>query len=247
MSVGPYTYVTRDQTKEFPEVGLTFRVILYGAYNAFGLIGTECNGIAVLDNTNMQVVLDEHCKGPAGFGKPTVRQAKEYEHIMTMGWDSFRAFINNARRVRWTYTEEGRPLDPAAEQAKDELSRVRREKGVPLWVSQYLNYQFSSGGHMGPDGEAWIKECRKWLRSFLKEVGGTDLKFNKMHFEWSAFFKIGDQWFYMSCSDCRFKISNWLLVRTAKGPKDYTGGCNQQVRMDEHFQADLLRILKVEV
>jgi hypothetical protein len=245
-NLGPYMYVSRDEQKQFPEVGRTFRVILYGAFNAMGLIGTESNGIAVLDDTSRFVVLDEHCKGPAGCYGHTEAQAAEYTRIMGLDWEDFRAFVNGNRRTRCVYDAEGRPVDPEREAAKTGLKSVKQVKGVPGWVSQYLNYSFSSGGRMGPDGEEWIKSCRAWLRKFLKDVGGNDLDFHKNHYTWSAFFKIGNQWFYMSCSDCRHKLSDWLLVRTAQGPKDYTGGRNERVRMDQNFYPDLCRVLGVD-
>ena len=46
-SAGQYTMVSRDHKVKFGD--RTFRVVLYGAYNAFGLIGPEKNGIAVLE------------------------------------------------------------------------------------------------------------------------------------------------------------------------------------------------------
>ena len=57
-SVGQYTMVAKDQSLKFGN--RSFRVLLYGAYNAMGLIGTEKNGIAVLDEDRRQVVLDGH-------------------------------------------------------------------------------------------------------------------------------------------------------------------------------------------
>ena len=57
--IGPYTGISYDQTVTItrPANGRkqkaserTFRIAIYGAYNAMGLIGSECNGIVILDN-----------------------------------------------------------------------------------------------------------------------------------------------------------------------------------------------------
>lgn len=46
--------------------GIDYLVGIAGAYNAFGLIGSEHNGIFVLDDTNKNVILDQDTpEGPA--------------------------------------------------------------------------------------------------------------------------------------------------------------------------------------
>jgi len=45
----------------------TFRIITYQAYNAFGLIGPEFNGVAVLDEDQKQVLCDNIEREQTGY------------------------------------------------------------------------------------------------------------------------------------------------------------------------------------
>jgi hypothetical protein len=97
-SVGPFMGVTKDKVVE--KGGRKFRLVLYGAYNAFGLIGSECNGIAVLDEDRKEVVLDEEAKIPSGYYGPSESQKKRFKEIRTMTWEDFRAWVNAHPRRR---------------------------------------------------------------------------------------------------------------------------------------------------
>jgi hypothetical protein len=72
----------------------SFVIVLHGAWNSFGLIGTEHNGISILCANNSRMVLSTHCRGPAGNGKVTEDQRREFERICGMDLDAFREFIN---------------------------------------------------------------------------------------------------------------------------------------------------------
>jgi hypothetical protein len=72
----------------------SFFVILYGALNVNGLIGTEYNGIAVCwENKGKVVLMDhyrDHPRAQAGES-----QQHEYARICVMNSTQFRTFINN--------------------------------------------------------------------------------------------------------------------------------------------------------
>ena len=53
-----------------------FRLLLYGAYNACGLIGSEYNGVAVLDEYARNVVADNIAQESSGYFGPSVKQIK---------------------------------------------------------------------------------------------------------------------------------------------------------------------------
>lgn len=58
--VGQFNFVWADKTVSFGK--MKFRVVGYCAYNAFGMIGTENNGIAILNENEKTVVTDSiHC------------------------------------------------------------------------------------------------------------------------------------------------------------------------------------------
>lgn len=102
--VGPYTFVSREATvnKNAGKSRRSFRIIIYGAYNAMGLIGSECNGIAILDNDSMRVLCDEIMKQPSGYFGPSHGQVQVFERLLKMKWADFQSFVNASRRNRYT-------------------------------------------------------------------------------------------------------------------------------------------------
>ena len=94
-----YTGITRRDTMIFPN-GRNFEIVIYGAYDAFGLIGPENNGIVILDNDNLRVVLDRHFEIQTGYFGSSENQVKEYLKIAAMNWEQFVEFVNNNKRTR---------------------------------------------------------------------------------------------------------------------------------------------------
>lgn len=78
----------------------SFRVALYNAYNAHGLIGSEHNGIVILDQNRFCVVLDRHCEQASGYNGPSRKQVEEWERIIKMSWEDFKIFVNTNSRTR---------------------------------------------------------------------------------------------------------------------------------------------------
>lgn len=99
-SVGPYLGVSCDEIKTLKDKR-KFRLIIYGAYNALGLIGSECNGIAVLDEDNKEVVCDEMSKADTGYFGPTKEQLKLYDYLMKASDTNFKNIINTHPRARY--------------------------------------------------------------------------------------------------------------------------------------------------
>lgn len=97
-SVGPFTFVSCDEKRI---VGADeYRVVLYGAYNAGGLIGPERNGIAVLSESLKAVICDEiACEGTGYFG-PSKKQIAEFEKLMTCSPEEFVMTVNASDRLR---------------------------------------------------------------------------------------------------------------------------------------------------
>jgi len=86
-------------------------------------------------------------------------------------------------------------------------------------------------------------EAKKWLKDFCVNRRYTNFKFGIGHFYFSAFFKVREQWWYVSSGDLRWSFGT-MLVRTANSDKDYTGGRNQSVYYNENFEANLYKIVK---
>lgn len=97
--LGPYHYAD-GAIEGIKKNDRSFTIIIAGAYNAFGLIGSECNGIVVLDNDNKLVVLDEHAREDSGYYGPTNKQIDEFEKLLKMDYESFVKFCREHPRSR---------------------------------------------------------------------------------------------------------------------------------------------------
>lgn len=84
----------------------TFIVAISGAYDAYGLIGPEHNGIVVLNETTRDVVADQiapHGSGSGYFG-PSVEQAALFAELLTMPGPAFIQYLCRCTRFRGSGT-----------------------------------------------------------------------------------------------------------------------------------------------
>ena len=96
--VGPYSFVSRDTVRT---VGTQqFRIVVYGAYNALGLVGSESNGVAVLQEEPPAVIADEIGCESSGYSGPSAAQLAIFEELRTCDATVFRAAVNTAPRLR---------------------------------------------------------------------------------------------------------------------------------------------------
>ena len=97
-------------------------------------------------------------------------------------------------------------------------------------TQQYLNFH-----------RLFKKEFKKLLNSYCKEI----LISKPNHFDISGFFKLNDdKIYYFSISDLRWS-KDTMLIRTAKDFKDYTGGSNNFIKLDNGFKENLLNFLRL--
>src|SRR4051812_36614379 len=89
--IGPFMYAD-GALFEKAFGGRLFRIVIAGARNA-GIIGPEDNGIAVLDEDNQAIVIDQHIREGSGYFGPSERQKAEAERIMGMDWKQFTSFL----------------------------------------------------------------------------------------------------------------------------------------------------------
>jgi hypothetical protein len=95
-----YSMIWAMETLKIGEPQRTFIVAIYGAYNAHGLIGTEKNGIVILDEDEKTIVLDEHAITDSGWSGPSLKQQKEFKRILDMTPEVFEHFIASHPRSR---------------------------------------------------------------------------------------------------------------------------------------------------
>lgn len=109
--MGPYIGVFLDEviTKE-KVTGLKrqFRLIGHGAYNACGLIGSEYNGLVILDQDAKQVLVDKICIQSSGYSEalaPAVRA--EAERLRQMAAGEFENYVTTNPRSRYAQVFDG--------------------------------------------------------------------------------------------------------------------------------------------
>jgi len=99
-SEGPYVGVSRDR---IVKKGKTrFRILLYGAYNAFGLIGSECNGICILNEDEKNVVTDGVLSVSSGYFGPAKIQLDLFDKLVKAPAREFRDIINSSDNLRYS-------------------------------------------------------------------------------------------------------------------------------------------------
>lgn len=99
-SEGPYVGISRDETVKKGKT--KYRLLLYGAYNAFGLIGSEYNGICVLNEDEKNVVTDNMLQVDSGYNGPAKIQLEFFDKLVKMPEEEFCEVINSSDRLRYS-------------------------------------------------------------------------------------------------------------------------------------------------
>jgi len=85
------------------------------------------------------------------------------------------------------------------------------------------------------------KEFKQLLNKYCEEI----LIGKPNHFDISGFFKLKDsRIYYFSISDLRWSKDN-MLIRTAEHFKDYSGGGNGFIKLDDNFKENLFNYLNL--
>lgn len=116
-------------------------------------------------------------------------------------------------------------------------------KTQKLKSTKWTSHQFESSSVKTP-------EFKQFARDFISDIkalaeGYELVEKNVGHFYVSGFLKKDDKVIYFSCSDVRFFKNDWnsyLMIRTAKDVKDYTGGTNHYTTLT-HLKASADRLL----
>lgn len=215
-SIGQYTMVSRDETLKFGD--RQFRVVLYGAYNAFGLIGPEKNGIAVLDESLMQVVLDEHCIEDSGYFGPSGQQIEEFERICGMDADSFVEFCNSHPRLR--------------DQIHFGISRKPR-----FSVRRYIEIATEPVAYNHEAKEEFLRTGEQMAIMIASRLGLNedqyDVRVNRGGIAVSGDVTLHTETHYIRLSQSSGVLKSGFLCRTCQGRKDYEGGRNHFAKWED--------------
>lgn len=214
-SVGQYTMVAGDKALKFGN--RTFRVVLYGAYNAYGLIGTENNGIAVLDEDSARVVLDGHLPQDTGSFGPSEEQVLEWNRICGLGGYEFVEFCNSHPMCREPVTLE---------------RKVRQNP--KLDVERFIHIAKESVAYDPALKSEFLRTGKQMLIRMAYALGLNedqyDLRVNKAGIAVSGEVTLHTDSHYVQFSQSR---PGTFLVRSCKNRKDYTGGQNHWVKWED--------------
>lgn len=106
-------------------------------------------------------------------------------------------------------------------------------------IEQWLGHEFESSTGLTKEFAQFAKDFKKHILSALPQ-GSELVMWSRGHFEVCGFVKRGNKYVYFSISDVRYWPDGWyndILVRTAKGERDYTGGCNHTTTLPKFTEA----------
>lgn len=93
---------------------------------------------------------------------------------------------------------------------------------------QALRRGLESSSGKTPEFAAFVRTFKKEFMAGLTARGCKEFTFNTGHFYVSGFFTAPDGGtMYFNTGDVRSGMHTWLLYRTARDRKDYTGGPNR--------------------
>lgn len=217
-SVGQYTMVFRDKTLKFKK--RSFRVIVYGAYNAMGLIGTENNGIAVLDEDRMQVVLDGHCPQETGAFGPSGPQMDEWMRVCDMEALEFVEFCNSHPMSREPISLE---------------SKVNRKPGFN--IGRFVNIATTHVAYNESAKREFLRVGKQMAIRLAAALGLNEdqyeVRVNKGGIAVSGEVTLHTDTRYIQFSQSSGILEKGFLVRSCKGRKDYVGGRNHFVKWED--------------
>lgn len=124
-NVGPYMGVRFDQ----PAQDGRFRILVYQAYNAMGLIGPEHNGIVVLQEKPTKAVVADNIK----CGEHLLDQIATAQELLDCSWERFKELAASSKRLRFDLDPPKKvlPKDPL-KAYKTECERWRKH-----WDNKY--------------------------------------------------------------------------------------------------------------
>ena len=216
-SVGQYTMVAKDQSLKFGN--RSFRVLLYGAYNAMGLIGTEKNGIAVLDEDRRQVVLDGHCAQDSGYYGPNEQQILEFQRICDLPAEEFMDFCD---------------CHPMSRGEVDLGSKLK--KSPKFNIDRYIKVATTSVAYNETAKNEFLRMSKQLAMRMAFGLGLNEdqyeIRVNKGGIAVSGEVTLHTDTHYIQFSQSCGILEKGFLVRSCKGRKDYTGGRNHFVKWE---------------
>ncbi len=105
--------------------------------------------------------------------------------------------------------------------------------------------QFGSGTRTTPEFDSFVRKTRNDFKKSLADVA-DNIEINKGHFYFYGFLtrKSDGQVLYFSISDVRYFPGEKMLIRKAKDYRDFIGGTNNYVPINDGFEANLKETIR---
>lgn len=216
LNVGPYNGVTLDEKKTYPN-GRTLRFIAYSAYNASGLIGTENNGVAILDEDNKSVVCDNLGR-QAGIGKrePSIFNGLSTEQVFqvirNMDWQRLSEMVNKHPRTRYALEES--------------TARVEQETPKDKVPEVFFKDIIENKAEFGAKAQEFLRNLAQTMK--LKE-GTYDIRYNAAGPACSGEATLHADNIYVQVGESFSSEKAQILYRKCESRNDYCGGDNHYI------------------
>lgn len=223
-SEGPYMGIQFDRKRTFRIASgdRTFRILTYQAYNAMGLIGSECNGILILDEDKLRVVCDELAQDTSGyFGVSRKAWDLAWRMATDMPWEEFRTIVMESGRARYSLDEDAKPKRKASLRASEFIRLARK---------QYEPYDDAHKTLFHQQAKVILRRLATAL-SLTK--AGYDLRSNLAGPAVLGEVTLHTDRLYIQLSETSLGPDRGFMWRTCQGRKDYTGGANQWAKWEE--------------
>lgn len=119
---------------------------------------------------------------------------------------------------------------------------TKKSKKVKTVLNHLAQGIQDDGCYTSRDFYNWAKEFKHMVQEQIALIGGTDYQQSTGHYYISGFFKVGEQCYYISCDDVRYSnadhVANNILIRTATDYKDFHGGCNHYIKIEDNMFRD---------
>jgi len=131
-------------------------------------------------------------------------------------------------------------------QIEEEKQKILKSKLTGMQKSLYLlSFEFESSCSRTPQYLEFHRVFKQEFKKLLKPYTTSILIHKPNHFDISGFFKLKDgRIYYFSIGDLRWSKDS-LLIGTAEHFKDYTGGSNTFIGLNDNFAENLLKYLGV--
>lgn len=106
-------------------------------------------------------------------------------------------------------------------------------------MEKWLNFKFDEcpDNETGYDRKNFLKFKRDFKKNIMKQLGeGYSIEMSDNKYDFHGFIKYEDSYMYFSIDDVRYGDNAWyhcILIRSAKHNKDYIGGSNSYVHLDD--------------